>query len=87
MLSVKNARIGPSEAPTARLTTMAPTRRRSTWRGASRNPTSALNTYSEGSVTQSVSRNRRGSLSVEARSCFHAPGRPSKRAYQPMKNP
>jgi hypothetical protein len=70
VLSVKNPRIGPSDAATATLTTIAAMSSRSVDSIDSRQPTSALKTYSDGNVTASVTRNSAGSFTVDAITCM-----------------
>ena len=54
MLTEKNNTIGPNDANTARFTASEATRSRSTLEIVSREPTSALKTYSDGKVTNNV---------------------------------
>jgi len=55
--------------------------------GVSRDPTRALNTYSEGKVTSSVSMNRAGTLTTAATSCMGSGCGRFMSAKRPMKAP
>ena len=54
---------------------------------ANREPTRALNTYSEGNVTTSVRKNSAGTFTVEATSCSTADPPPRSSANDPMHAP
>ncbi len=66
MLTEKNATIGPSDASTDTRTASVAASSRTTEINDSREPTSALNTYSDGNVTAKVSTNSAGTFTTDA---------------------
>lgn len=87
MQIAKNPTIGPSDARTASITASDATSSRTTLITVSRDPTSALKTYSDGSVTTSVSRNSAGTLSMLAGTCMYEPLPLPVSANSPMHSP
>lgn len=71
MLTAKNATIGPNDASTASITDIAATSSRIIAPIVSREPTSALNTYSDGNVISSVSRKSIGTFTTAAPICLN----------------
>jgi hypothetical protein len=69
VLNEKNSTIVPIDARTAIITAIAAASRRRSDSALRREPTSALNTYSDGNVTASVSRNSAGTLIALAMIC------------------
>ena len=87
MLTEKNATMGPSEASTATMTPSVATSKRITAASVSREPTSALKTYSDGSVTSRVRKKSAGTLTMLATTCITLGPRVEKSANVPMQAP
>ena len=87
MLTEKNATMGPSEASTATITPSVATSKRTTAPTVNREPTSALKTYRDGSVTSRVRKNRAGTLIMLASTCIALALRVEKSANVPMQAP
>ena len=87
VLMEKNAVIGPNDARTASVTASVAINSRNTEAIVSREPTSALKTYSDGNVTTSVRKNSAGTLTVVASNCSYTGGSRLISANHPMKNP